>query len=205
MGYRERAEIAVLEVRNGITSNIWAASFSPDGKRVVTGPGDTARIFDVSRTDAFTHGRALVLTAALARGTGKRTNVERDDLLMRGLSDDDMFVQALKQLGRTADDPRLQETIAALHAPLHDNCYLSPTQLADKLRLTRPRPIASKQYTEDQATQAGDEACRTGPASPPVRLSWLVALLLIALASAAAALVVNGLLMVNQPPAADRP
>ena len=127
------AGIAVL---NAHTGGIHAASFSPDGKRVVTGSGDyTAKIFDVSRSEAITRGRAHVLTAALAHGIGSRTDPERADLLMDGLPDDDMFGLALAKIGLTADDPELQEVIAALHAPLHPNCYLSPTQMAETFGL----------------------------------------------------------------------
>ena len=75
-------EIAVLKAHEG---TVWSVAFSPDGKRVVTASADeTARLWDVSRSEVVVRGRALVLTAALARGIGSRTANERQDFLMQG-------------------------------------------------------------------------------------------------------------------------
>jgi hypothetical protein len=154
------AEIAVL---NAHTDWVRAASFSPDGKRVVTGSDDnTARIFDVSSSEAVTRGHALVLTAALARSIGRRTEPERGDLLMEGLPDDDMFGLALAKIGRAADDPELQEVIAGLHAPLHPNCYLSPTQLAEKFGLELPDAVVAAEDDADEETANGEAASSFG-------------------------------------------
>jgi hypothetical protein len=61
-----------------------SATFSPDGKRVVIASSDnTARIWDVSRTETMVGGRAIVFTAALARGVGWQTQSEHTDPLMR--------------------------------------------------------------------------------------------------------------------------
>ena len=126
---------------------------------MVTGSSDnTARIFDVSHSEAVTLTRALVLTAALARGIGWRTSLERADLLMEGLPDDDMFSLVLAELGRAADDPELQEVIAALHAPLHPNCYLSPTQFAEKFGTEVPGTVVAVEdetVVDEAATPAG--------------------------------------------------
>jgi WD40 repeat protein len=130
-------EIAILK---GHELPVRSASFSPDGRRIVTGSEDgTARVWDVSRTEAVVRERGIVLAAALARGIGWRSDDERTDLLMQD-AEDDLYAEALRQLGRTSDDPKIAEVAAALAAPLHPNCYLSPTQFAEKFAaLTRPR------------------------------------------------------------------
>lgn len=76
---------------------------------------------------------------------------------MKALPGDDLFAQALEMLGRKADDPELQEAIAALHAPLHDNCYLSPTQFAEKFGLEVPGHAEDTDETEGGGTE-GDGA-----------------------------------------------
>ena len=74
--------------------------------------------------------RSIVLTASLARGIGWRTDVEPGDLLLQDAPrEGDLFAEALVQLDRKADDPEIAEIVALLSAPLHSNCYLSPTQL----------------------------------------------------------------------------
>jgi WD40 repeat protein len=74
------AEIACLNAHAG---TVLSASFSPDGRRIVTGSGDhRVRVWDVSRTEAIAREPAIVMTAALARGIGWRTEAEAADLLM---------------------------------------------------------------------------------------------------------------------------
>lgn len=48
---------------------------------------------------------------------------------------DDLFSTAVVLLGGRAS--ALAETVAALRAPLHPNCYLSPTEFAAKFGLSR--------------------------------------------------------------------
>jgi hypothetical protein len=45
----------------------------------------------------------------------------------------------------------LEQTIAELHAPLHDNCYLSPTQFAERFGL--PPPAAKAQRTASEVVE----------------------------------------------------
>jgi dipeptidyl aminopeptidase/acylaminoacyl peptidase len=140
-------EIAVLK---GLPPGRWAsfpqpvvsASFSNDGRRVVTVSDDgVARVWDVSRTESIVHERAVLLVVALARRVGRRTDNERTDLLMQD-ADDDLHAEALKQLGRPNADRNIAGVAAALSAPLHPNCYLSPTQLLERLRLRPTRHVA---------------------------------------------------------------
>jgi hypothetical protein len=101
------------------------------GSRSSPREDNTARIWDVTRSRAITGLRTTVLAAALARGIGWRTDRECADLLMQD-APDDLYAEALQQLGRTPEDREIADAAAALAAPLHPNCYLSPTQFAAK-------------------------------------------------------------------------
>jgi dipeptidyl aminopeptidase/acylaminoacyl peptidase len=108
-----------------------SAAWSPDGQRIVTASENSARVWDVSRTEAITREHAVVLTAALARGLGVRSSKEAADLLMRD-APEDLYAAALARLSK--EQKRLvPEVAAALRAPLHPNCYLSATQRAEKI------------------------------------------------------------------------
>jgi hypothetical protein len=78
------------------------------------------------------------MAAGLAR-LGRRTPTERLDLLLQD-APDDLFVALMKKLPGQAE--AVSKTIAALAAPLHPNCYLSPTGLAELFRnRTRERRV----------------------------------------------------------------
>jgi WD40 repeat protein/ABC-type uncharacterized transport system substrate-binding protein len=125
----------------GHTAGVWSASFSPDGRRIVTASYDgTVRMWDVSRCKIIAGVRSIVLTAALSHGIGWRTAGEQADLLMRDAADD-LYAEALKELGRTADDPEISEVAAQLRAPLHINCYLSPTEFAETFPAAPAMPV----------------------------------------------------------------
>jgi WD40 repeat protein len=114
-----------------------SSSFNPDGQRIVTASDDnTAGVWDVSRTKCLVSPQSIVLTAALSHGIGWRTDRERTDVPMHD-AEDDLYALALKQLGRTSDDPEIARVADQLRAPLHVNCYLSPTQIAKKIPTTR--------------------------------------------------------------------
>ena len=146
------AEVACLK---GHTTGVTSASFSPDGHRIVTQSfghyaENTTRVWDVTRAAAIAREPAIVLTAALARGIGWRTEDEAADLLMQD-APEDLYAAARQQLLDPAKyrveeiarrERALEETIAALHAPLHPNCYLSPTQFAEKFGLPMPGKAA---------------------------------------------------------------
>jgi hypothetical protein len=201
-------QIAPLE---GHTNRVLSAAFSPDGARIVTASSDnTARIWDVSRSIPMARSLAIALTAALAHGIGWRTDRERADLLMQD-AEDDLFAEALKQLGRTADDREVAEAAAALRAPLHPNCYLSPTQMAarfgaagggerpvtDPSAASLPRAVPSGPDSSGREPRQAAPARHSPPAASPAaqrpRRRWplrlgLSALLLAVALSAAVAL-----------------
>jgi WD40 repeat protein len=129
-----KANEELAEILKGSVSQ--GAAFSPDGKRLVTASDDTVRLWDVSRIAVGVRGQALVLAAALAQGVGWRTANERLDLLLQD-APEDMFSAALLVIGDRA--VAVAETVAVLHAALHPNCYLSPTEFAAKFGLTPPR------------------------------------------------------------------
>ena len=160
------AEIACL---NAHADSVWCVSFSPDGRRILTGSFDkTARVWDVRRTEAIARDPAIVITAALARGIGWRTEDEAADLLMQD-APENLYAAARAQLldpakysaeEITRRERALEETIAALHAPLHPNCYLSPTQFAEKFGLPIPGKAAAgpELDTGDRDAAAGGES-----------------------------------------------
>src|SRR5262249_55661567 len=114
----------------GHNAQVRSATFSHDGLRVLTGSSDrTARLWDVSRTLAFTGDRAVFMAAGLA-GTGRRTLTERSDLLLQD-APDNLFAAIMKELPDRA--AAVSKTVGSLAAPLHSNCYLSPTDLATLL------------------------------------------------------------------------
>ena len=109
-----------------------SAAFSPDGARVVTASDDcTARTWDIPLTNTIARDRALALTAALACGIGWRTTGERQDLLMQD-APEDLYFEAMAQLGDR--NHTVADLVTRLHAPRHDNCYLSPTQFRARSR-----------------------------------------------------------------------
>jgi WD40 repeat protein len=135
-------EIAVLKDHD---ESMWFATFSPNGKSILTiSGGPTVCLWDVSRSEVITRSRAVVLTSALANGIGRRSGSDRHDILLQD-APDDMFSDALNLLGCQSD--AVTETVAALNAPLHPNCYLSPSAFAAKFRLnspSRPKPQRRK-------------------------------------------------------------
>jgi hypothetical protein len=120
-------EIAILRAHGAAVCD---ASFSPEGRRIVTASADgMACVWDVSRTEPLVCEPALVLTAALARGIGWRTESERNDLLMRNV-ENDLHAWALNQQNVSSENREIAAISAAFIAPLHSNCYLSPRQFA---------------------------------------------------------------------------
>lgn len=125
MGSGERTGQQIV-VSKGHIGAVWNAAFSPDGHRIVTASDDgSAGIWGVSRSEAMAGSPAVVLAAALACCVGWRTDRERTDLLMHDALDD-LFAKALKQLGRTADDPEIAEVATLLRAPLHQTRTSAP-------------------------------------------------------------------------------
>ena len=157
-------QIAVLQ---GHDEDILCASFSPDGQWVLTGSADeTARVWDISRTRPMLRDRAVALTAALAQGIGQRTEAERTDLLMQD-APEDLYAEARMQLldpekyspeEIARREKLLKQTIADLRAPLHPNCYLSPTQFAGLAPPASPQRTSSTE-TAEKAT--GDHGLRS--------------------------------------------
>ena len=125
-------------------SGVNSACFDPSATRIVTASDDrTARVWDVSRTALVSQSRAVAITAALASGLAIGGIKESEDFLMRD-APDDLFAAARAQLldlskysaeDIAARERALNETIAALRAPLQPNCYLSPSQFAKQRRV----------------------------------------------------------------------
>jgi hypothetical protein len=115
-------EIATLKGHEGFVSK---ASFSSDGRRVLTiGSDNTVRFWDVSKSLVMARRPIdVVLAASLSAGVGRRTDREATHLLVQN-APEDLFEACLAHLGRTPGDRELLEIAAALHAPLHPNCYL---------------------------------------------------------------------------------
>jgi hypothetical protein len=83
---------------NAHANSVLSASFSPDGRWIVTGSSDnTVRVWDIVRTEAIGREPAIVITAALARGIGWRTDAEAADLLMQD-APEDLYAAARAQL-----------------------------------------------------------------------------------------------------------
>lgn len=109
----------------------------------------------------------MVLTAALARGIGWRSASEQADFLMQDAPDDLYEAARARLLDPQTHPPEeiarrewlLEQTIADLNAPLHPNCYLSPTQFAEKFGLAIPGKAAAgpELDTGDRDAAAGGE------------------------------------------------
>ncbi len=109
---------------------------------------------------------------------------------------EDLYGEALAQLGCTEDDPVIATVAASLRAPLHPNCYLSPTQMAAKFAVVGAAEESEEptQVAASLTTAAASTARSTSKAAPPARRRrprslgrWLVlAFMGLALASVAA-------------------
>ena len=75
------------------------------------------------------------------------------DLLLQD-APEDLYAAFLEKLGpeRAAQVPGVA---AALRAPLHPNCYLSPTQFAEKFGL--PKPEAAREIPEKREKEEGEK------------------------------------------------
>jgi WD40 repeat protein len=104
--------------------------FSSDDLRLaaygVGNPGndrdEAVHVWDVSRWAAYEGDRAVLLTAALGCGVGKRTVAERNELLLQDAPDD--LYKAMMQRLSAEQRARVPEVLRRLRAPLHPNCYL---------------------------------------------------------------------------------
>jgi WD40 repeat protein len=160
-------ELFKVSINPFVNGNINIASFSPDGRRIVTAstlPEKLAgfdrypvRVWDASRTEITCRERAIALTAALARGIGSRPASESNDLLMQE-APEDLFTEASTLLGDRCR--AIDEIVAALHAS-HPHCYLSPTQFIEKFggpRARGPEDFAESGSSSPQAREPNPDA-----------------------------------------------
>jgi hypothetical protein len=141
--------------------SVLSAAWSPDGRRIVSASSDgTARVWDVTRTEALRQDRAVVLTTALTRGLGLRTESEASDLLLQE-APEDLYDAAFARL-TPEQQAQVPDVAAALRAPLHPNCYLSPTQFAEKFGLPLP-----EKASENASGDAGADAPAASAAIEP--------------------------------------
>ena len=148
MGFESGEELARLRAHE---DHVCDASFSPDGRRIVTASVDkTARIWDVSRAEVIVRERAIVLTAALARGIGWRTDAERTDLLMQD-APEDLHAEAKRQLS-------IRRTIRPRRSPGASSSWSRPSSICAH-RCTRAA-------TSRTPSSPRSSACRH-PRAPP--------------------------------------
>jgi hypothetical protein len=156
------SEIAVLR---GHTDSVESAVFSSDGRRVATASIDcTARVWGVYRTEVMMKQRALVLAAAIAGGVGRRTASEQEDLLMQD-APEDIFAEVILKLGDRAAE--IANVVAGLGTSSHPNCYLSPSQFAEKVEraaecgndasATRSEDATAEDFTAETSNAAVEE------------------------------------------------
>jgi hypothetical protein len=131
---------AALHLLNGHGKPQSGETFAPDDPHPVSA---AAPVLDAARSAPVAQGPEFLLTAALARGIGWRTEDEATGLLMQD-APENLYAKARAQLldpAKYAADEiarrerALEETITALHAPSHSGCYLSPMQFAEKFGL----------------------------------------------------------------------
>lgn len=121
----------------GHAGPVTATAFSPDGRRIVTASDDnTARVWDVSRTAVIVRDHPVSLAAALLEKLGPE---------------------------RAAQVPVVAES---LRAPLHPDCYLSPTQFAEKFgKVAHEMPESHEREEEEEGDEeeggdpGGEEVC----------------------------------------------
>lgn len=153
-----------LAVLPGAAKEAW---FSDDA-RVVTVMGRAASIWDVSRFEVMCRAPGLVLAAALSHGVGQRTEFEAADLLMETVPED-MFGEAKRQfleLDLQSDNKNkaelreklLEQTTRDLRAPLDPSCYLSPSQLNERVGIDDPTVSYQREDAYSAAIPQGELA-----------------------------------------------
>jgi len=123
-------ELIRLVGHRGVVNGV---AFSRDGKQVVTASLDwSIRVWDVSRVVSFPGNLAVCLAAALSQGNGILTDQQHEDLLFQE-APADLSSALRKQLPDREE--LIAQTFGKLAAPMHPNCYLSPTRFAEKFGL----------------------------------------------------------------------
>lgn len=129
-------EIGVWDAESGLSlcflgitgTAVSSIAFSPDGAYLGSGSANgAASVWHLAKRHVAGKPPADIVVAALANGLAELTSVETEDPLVQAIPRD-LITSVLSQGGGNIGLER-SKAFAALSAPPHPNCFLSPWQL----------------------------------------------------------------------------